>query len=125
MKVFHSVLMMALFALPTAVFAAHEHHGGAAPEAQVQSVPEISPADPGKGGCEKCKKMEGMGGHGMGGMHGKGGMGGGHHGQGGGMGGHQGHGEGGCPKAAALERRIDELEKRLDLMQMLLMKEAR
>ena len=126
MKTLNSLLLVSLFALSTSVLAqGHEHHGGAAsaPEAQAQNVPEIDPAASNKGGCEKCKKK------GMGGMHG-----GSHEGHGGGMGGcekckkggmgggHMGHGDGGCPKAAALEDRIDELEKRLDLMQMLMMR---
>jgi hypothetical protein len=122
-----------------------------APEAEAQvnspAVAEIDPAAKDKGSCEKCKR-KGMGGghqgHGDGGIgggmggghegHGGGGMGGGHKGHGdggmggckckkGGMGGgHEGHGGGDCPKAAALEDRIDELEKRLDLLQMLLMR---
>lgn len=107
METLNSLLRVSFFALSTSVFAqGHEHHGGAAPapEARAQNVPEIDPAASDKGGCEKCKKK------GMGGMHG---------------GGHQGHGDGGCPKAAALEDRVDELEKRLDLLQMLLMRDYR
>jgi hypothetical protein len=119
------VLFVSFFALSACAFAqGHEHHGGAAPEAPAQNLPEIAPAaqakagdEPGKaggGGMESCKCKKG------------GGMGGGHqgHGGGGGMGGgHQGHGGGG--DSAALERRVNELEKRLDLMQLLLMKDAR
>jgi hypothetical protein len=100
MKTLSSILFASVLALSTSAFAqGHEHHGGAAPasEAQAQNLPEIDSAAKDKGGCEKCKKK------GMGGAH-------------------MGHGDGGCPKAAALEDRIDELEKRLDLMQMLMMR---
>ncbi len=121
MKTLNSLLLVSFLALSASVFAqGHEHHGSAAPEAsgQAQNLPEIDSSAKDKGGCEKCKK-KGMGGdhqgHG-GGMDGcqckKGGMG----------GGKMGYGDGGCPKAAALEDRIDELEKRLDLMQMLMMR---
>lgn len=131
MKTLNSLLLASLFTLSTSIFAqGHEHHGGMVPEAQAQaqSLVEIDPTASDKGGCEKCKK-KGMGGGG--GMDGcqcrKGSM------SGGGMGGCRcaksrmsggmmSHGESGCPKAAALEDRIDELEKRLDLMQMLLMR---
>lgn len=131
MKTLNFLLLASLFALSTSVFAqSHEHHAGMAPEAQAQaqSLPEIDPAASGIGSCEKCKKKDmgsgggmvscqcrkdSMSGSGMGGCRcAKGSM----------SGGMMGHGEGGCPKAAALEERIDELEKRLDLMQMLLMR---
>jgi hypothetical protein len=124
MKTLSSILFASVLALSTSVFAqGHEHHGGAAPapevSAQAQNLPEIDPAASDKGGCGKCKK-KGMGGDHQG--HG-GGMGGCEKCRKGGMGGgHMGHGDGGCPKAAALEDRIDELEKRLDLMQMLMMR---
>lgn len=134
MKSLNSILFVSFLALSTNLFAqGHEHHGGAAPapeaQPQAQNLAEIDPAAKDRGDCEKCKKK------GMGGMHGDGGMGdckckkgggmgGDHQGHGGGGmgGGHEGHGDGGCPKAAALEDRIDELEKRLDLLQMLMMR---
>lgn len=123
MKTLSSILFASVLALSTSAFAqGHEHQGGAAPasEAQAQNLPEIDSAAKDKGGCEKCKK-KGMGGDHQG--HGGGGMGGCEKCRKGGMGdGHMGHGDGGCPKAAALEDRIDELEKRLDLMQMLMMR---
>lgn len=124
MKTLSSILFVSFLALSASAFAqGHEHHGGAAPapeaqpQAQSQNLAEIDPAAKDRGDCEKCKKK------GMGGMHGEGGMGDCKCKKGGGMGGgHEGHGDGGCPKAAALEDRIDELEKRLDLLQMLLMR---
>ncbi len=119
MKTLNTLLLVSFFALSASVFAqGHEHHGGVATEtqAQVQNLPEIDLAASEKGGCEKCKKK------GMGGMAGGGGMGGCKCMKGSMSGGMMGHGDGGCPKAAALEDRIDELEKRLDLMQMLLMR---
>ncbi len=126
MKTASSILFVAFLALSASAFAqGHEHHGGAAPaaEAQTQETPpqglaEIEPSTMGKGSCEKCKK-KGMGGDHQGHGGGKGGC---QCKKGGMGGGHMGHGDGGCPKAAALEDRIDELEKRLDLMQMLMMR---
>lgn len=122
MKTLSSILFASVLALSTSVLAqGHEHHGGAAPEAsaQAENLPEIDSAAKDMGNCEKCKK-KGMGGDHQG--HGGGGMGGCKCKKGGMGGGHMGHGDGGCPKAAALEDRIDELEKRLDLMQMLMMR---
>jgi len=66
----------------------------------------------GKGGCEKCAGMGGKMSHG--GMSCCGGM------QRGGMGCCGGMHGSGAGDTAALERRISELEKRLDLMQQLL-----
>lgn len=118
------VFLASMLAITAPAFAGHEHHGGAAAEAQSppQALAEIDPAAD-KGGCEKCRKkgMGGMHGGGMGSMHG-GEMGGCKCGKGGMGGGRRSHGEGDCPRAAALEDRIDELEKRLDLLQMLLMR---
>ncbi|MCU0810196.1 MAG: hypothetical protein MUE59_04025 [Thiobacillaceae bacterium] len=111
MKTLRLITFASLLVLATSVQAqeGHQHHGGAAAEATTPEVAEIAPGGHGKGGCEKCKKM-GMGdkmshGDGMGGCkHMKG---------------------SGAADTAALERRIDELEKRLDLMQLLLQREAR
>lgn len=98
-----------VLATPALAQQGHQHHGGAAAEATTPDVAEIAPGGQGIGGCEKCKKM-GMGakmshGDGMGGCkHMKG---------------------SGAADTASLERRIDQLEKRLDLMQLLLQREAR
>lgn len=119
MKTLSSLLLVSFFALSTSAFAqVPGPQGGAtpAPEMQMQNLPEIDPAASNKGGCEKCKKK------GMDDMSGMGGMGGCQQCKKAGMSGAKGHGEGGCPKHAALEHRIDELEKRLDLLQMLLMR---
>jgi hypothetical protein len=120
MKATRAWILAAWLGLPCAAYAGHEHHGGAdkaqgaaeiVPDAQ--GVAEIAPVAQARAGCEKCRKM------GMGGMHG---------GdkpncmRDGGMPGHQ-HAQGGGDGREALERRVDELEKRLDLMQMLLMKQ--
>lgn len=112
MKTLRLITFASLLVLATSVPAqeGHQHHGGApADAATTPEVAEIAPGGHGKGGCEKCRKM-GAGdkmshGDGMGGCkHTKG---------------------GGAADTAALERRIDELEKRLDLMQLLLQREAR
>ncbi|MGB9130825.1 MAG: hypothetical protein WCB97_14375 [Thiobacillus sp.] len=117
MKTLRPILFASLLALSSPLLAqeAHPHHGGAVAAAPAPEVESIAPAPAGKGGCEKCKKS-GMGGKmaagdmgEMGGMGGKsccGGM----------------HGGG---DTAALERRISELEKRLDLMQALLQRKTR
>jgi hypothetical protein len=112
MRPLRSVLFVSFFALSASAFAqGHEHHGGSAPEAQAQNLPEIAPAAQAKAGDEPSK----AGGGGMASCKCK---------KGGAMGGgHQGHGGG--DDTAALERRVNELEKRLDLMQLLLMKDAR
>ena len=111
MKTLRLITFASLLVLATSVPAqeGHQHHGGATAEATTSEVAEISPGGHGKGGCEKCKKM------GMGDKMSHGG-------------GHDGckHMKGGdAADTAALERRIDELEKRLDLMQLLLQREAR
>lgn len=111
MKTLRLITFASLLVLATSVPAqeGHQHHGGAAAEATPPEVAEIAPGGHGKGGCEKCKKM----GAGDKTSHG------------GGMGGCKHMKRGDAADTAALERRIDELEKRLDLMQMLLQREAR
>ena len=111
MKTLRLMAFASLLVLATSVPAqeGHQHHGGAAAEATPPEVAEIAPGGHGKGGCEKCKKM----GAGDKMSHG------------GGMGGCKQMKRGDAADTAALERRIDELEKRLDLMQMLLQREAR
>lgn len=112
MKTLRLITFASLLVLATSVPAqeGHQHHGGAAAEATPTEVAEIAPGGHGKGGCEKCKKM-GAGDNKM--SHG------------GGMGGCKHMKGGDAADTAALERRIDELEKRLDLMQLLLQREAR
>jgi hypothetical protein len=122
MKTLRPFLFASLLALASPLLAqeAHQHHGGAVAASPAPGVEAIAPAPAGKGGCEKCKQS-GMGDKmaagemgGMAGMSCCGGM----------------KGKGGCDKCAsmgdkmahggdtlALERRISELEKRLDLMQ--------
>lgn len=118
MKNLNILVLGALFVFSVTAYAAgHEHNHGALaePQGQTQNLPEITPASTEKGGCEKCRKM-GKGGSnqeqvadgGMGGCKCK-------------MGGGE-HGSGSSKYARELEERIDELEKRLDLMQMLLMR---
>jgi hypothetical protein len=104
MKTLRSIAFVSMLVLATPLLAqgGHQHHGGSAAEVPTPDVAEIAPAAPAKGGCDKCKKM------GMGDKMS----------HGGGMG-------GGAADTALLERRIDELEKRLDLMQLLLQREAR
>jgi hypothetical protein len=112
MKTLRLITFTCLLVLATPVLAqeGHQHHGGAAADATATpEVAEIAPGGQDKGGCEKCKKM-GMGDK----MSHGGGMGGCKHTKG-----------SGAADTAALERRIDELEKRLDLMQLLLQREAR
>ena len=111
MKTLRPIVFASLFALTPPLLAqeGHEHHSGAAAAAPVQNLGEIAAASESKGDCEKCKKMD-MGekkSHGAG------------------MGSCKGMKGGGADDTAALERRINELEKRLDLMQLLLQREAR
>jgi hypothetical protein len=87
----------------------HQHHGGAAAEAPAPNLAEIAPASDGKGDCEECKKM------GMGEKKS----------HGGGTDSCKGMKGGATADTAALERRINELEKCLDLVQLLLQREAR
>jgi len=120
LKTLRPILFASLLALASPLLAqeAHQHQGGAVTASPIQDVEPIAPAPAGKGGCEKCKKsgagdkMAGGAEMGeMGGMDGKsccGGM----------------HG-GGCGNMAAFERRINELEKRLDLMQLALQRKTR
>jgi len=126
MKTLRPILFASLLALASPLLAqeAHQHHGSAVAASPVPEVEAIAPAPAGKDGCEKCKQS-GMGDKmaagevgGMGGMSCCKGM------QG-------GADKGGCDKCkqggmgkmahggdtVALERRIRELEKRLDLMQ--------
>jgi hypothetical protein len=132
MKTLRPILFATLLALASPLLAqdVHQHHGGPAAASPTAALESIAPAPAGKAGCEKCKqagmgdKMAGGDMDGMSGMScckGK---------QGGGMGGksccggmHGGmHGGG---DTTALERRINELEKRLDLMQALLQRKTR
>ncbi|MDP3421313.1 MAG: hypothetical protein Q8S10_10335 [Thiobacillus sp.] len=132
MKILRPILFAFLLALTSPLLAqdAHQHHGDTVAASSTPALESIASAPAGREGCEKCRKagmggkmagadMEGMSGmscckgkHG-GGMGGKsccGGMHGGMHGGG---------------DTAALERRINELEKRLDLMQALLQRKTR
>jgi len=112
MKTLRLITFTCLLVLATPVPAqeGHQHHGGAAADATTApEVAEIAPGGQGKGGCEKCKKM------GMGDTMS----------HGGGMGGCKHMKGSGAADTSALERRIDELEKRLDLMQLLLQRDAR
>ena len=118
MKILQSLLAAALFSLAAPALAQQP--------ATAPDVPEIAPAPAAKGDCEKCKQG-GMGRIAHGGRDGMAGMQ--HAGAGkgccGGMGGMQQGGMRCCGgmgggDSAALERRIAELEKRLDLMQQLL-----
>lgn len=135
MKTLQSLLFACVFAFAAPLWA----------QAVAPDVPEIAPAPAAAGKCDKCKeggmgkmahgeeagmqhgKMEGMGGMQPGGKGCCGGMmaermgGGGCCGmQRGGMGGMGCGGGMGGGDTAALERRVAELEKRLDLMQQLL-----
>jgi hypothetical protein len=114
MKTLRSIAFVSMLALATPLLAqgGHQHHGGSAAEVPTPDVAEIEPAASAKGGCDKCKKT-GMGDK----MSHGGGM--------GGAGGCKQMKGGGAADTALLERRIDELEKRLDLMQLLLQREAR
>lgn len=98
-----------VLASPVPAQEGHQHHGGAAADATTPDVAEIAPGGQGRGGCEKCKKT------GMGDKMS----------HGGGMGGCTHMTGGGAADTAALERRIDELEKRLDLMQLLFQRTSR
>ncbi len=111
MKTLRLITFTSLLVLATPLLAqeGHQHHGGATADATTPQVAEIAPGEQGKGGCEKCKKM------GMGDKMS----------HGGGMGGCKRMKGGGAADTAALERRIDELEKRIDLMQLLLQREGR
>ena len=134
MKILRPILFASLLALASPLLAqdAHQHHGGMAGASSTPTLESIASAPAGKAGCEKCKQagmgdkmagadMEGMSGMGgmscckgkHGGMGGKsccGGMHGGMHGGG---------------DTAALAQRINELEKRLDLMQAQLQRTTR
>lgn len=107
MKTLQSLLFSILLAFVAPSFAQTAQPGGAvAPD-----VPEITSAPGAKAGCEKCKQG-GMGRMAHGDMNDMDGM---HHG---------GRGTGCCGGAGGggsneLERRVAELEKRLDLMQQL------
>jgi hypothetical protein len=111
MKTLRPIAFASLFALTTPLLAqeGHPHHGGAAAEAPAPNLAEIAPASDSKGGCEKCKEV------GMGEKRSRGDGGGNCKGMKGGA----------TADTAALERRINELEKRLDLVQLLLQREAR
>lgn len=116
MNTLRAIAFLSLFALtaPLQAQEGHEHHGGAPAEAPAQdstgaAAPSPAPAPAAKSGGDKCKM--GMGGK----MSHGGGM--------GGMG--KGMKGGGSDDTAALQQRINELEKRLDLMQLLLQREGR
>lgn len=133
MKILRPILFASLLALASPLLAqdAHQHHSGTAAASSTPAVESIASAPAGKGDCEKCKKAgmgDKMASADMEGMSGMGGMGGmscckGKHGGMGGKsccGGMHGGGD-----TAALEQRISELEKRLDLMQALVQRKAR
>lgn len=130
MKKLKPIVFASLFLLASPLLAQETslQQGGAAVEAAAQGLPEISPAPAGKPGREKCMSMKmGMGDQmapgKMGGMEGKMHCKSRHGGEMGGKscrGGRQA-----CGDSAALERRINELEKRLDLMQQLLQSKSR
>ena len=111
MKLLRQVVFASMFSLTTPLLAqeSHEHHGGATAEAPAPNLAEIAPASDSRGDCEKCKKM------GMGEKKS----------HGGGDSSCKGMKAGAAADTAALERRINELEKRLDLVQLLLQREAR
>lgn len=144
MKILSVLLFSAMFAMSPAVFSQEAPPGDGVP-----NVPEIAPSPAAKGDSEKCRhdgmgKMAHAGMKDMGGMNGccksrsgsqtqggcekcrqggmdhsmHAGMGDMQHGGAGGMACCGGRGEGG---QAALERRVAELEKRLDLIQQLLL----
>lgn len=129
MKILRPILFASLLALASPVLAqdAHQHHGSMTTVSSTPALESIASAPAGKEGCEKCKKAgmgDNMTGADMEGMSGMGGMGccGGKMAHGGGMGGKSccgGMQHGGAGDTAALERRINELEKRLDLLQQL------
>ncbi len=111
MKTLRPIVFVSLFALTTPLLAqvGHQDHGGAAAEALAPKLAETAPATASKEGCEKCRKM-GMGEKSS---------------RGGGMDSCKDMKAGAAADTAALERRIKELEKRLDLVQLLLQREAR
>ncbi len=98
-----SFASMLLLATPLLAQEGHQHHGGAAAEAPAKDAAEPATAAPAKAGGGKMSHGGGMGGM-DGCKHMKG---------------------GGAADTTALERRIDELEKRLDLIQILLKRESR
>lgn len=128
MKILRPILFASLLALASPLLAqdAHQHHGDTAAASSTPALESIASAPAGKEGCEKCKKAgmgDKMAGADLGGMSGMSCCKGKHGGMGGksccgGM--HEGgmhsgmHGGG---DTAALAQRINELEKRLDLMQ--------
>jgi len=137
MTILRPILFASVLALASPLLAqdAHQHHGSMAAASSTPALESIASAPAAKAGCEKCKQagmgdkmagadMEGMSGiscckgkqgGGMGGKSCCGGM------HGGGMhGGMHGGGD-----TAALAQRINELEKRLDLMQAQLQRTTR
>jgi hypothetical protein len=112
MNTLRATVCASLLALSTPLLAqeGHQHHGGAdaasAPAAADASAAAPAPAAAAKSGGGMS---HGGGKMGHGGMHGK----------------HDCKGMMGGASDAGLERRIGELEKRLDLMQLMLQREAR
>jgi len=100
-----SFASMLLLATPVLAQAGHEHHGGAVAEAPAKDADEPATAAPATAAAAKA--------------------GGGKMSHGGGMDGCKHMKGGGAADTTALERRIDELEKRLDLVQLLLKRESR
>lgn len=103
MKTLQTMACVSMLLISGAVLAQHEHHGGsdAAPAGEAAAAaPDAGAAGKGGGMSHGGKKGHG----GMGCPHMKG---------------------GGAADVAELERRINELEKRLDLMQLLLQREPR
>lgn len=131
MKILRPILFASLLALASPLLAqdAHQHHGDTAAASSTPALESIAPAPAAKGACEKCKQAgmgDKMAGADMEGMSGMGGMSCCKGKQGGGMGGKSccGGMHGGAD-TAALAQRINELEKRLDLMQAQLQRTTR
>ena len=130
MKILRPILFASLLALASPLLAqdTHQHHGDPAAASSTAALEQIAAVPAGKEGCEKCKQA-GMGakmaGADMDGMSGMGGMSC-CKGKQDSMGGKSCccamHGGG---DTAALAQRINELEKRLDLMQALLQRKPR
>lgn len=103
-----SFASMLLLATPLLAQEGHQHHGGAAAEAPAKDAAEPATAAPAAAASAKAGGGKMSHGGSMGGMDGC------KHMKG-----------GGAADTTALERRIGELEKRLDLIQLLLQRESR
>ena len=116
MKILRPILFASLLALASPLLAqdAHQDHGSMAAASSTAALESIASAPAAKAGCEKCKQAgmgDKMAGADMEGMSGRGGL--------------------LCCKGkqggdtAALAQRINEREKRLDLMQAQLQRTTR